>query len=140
VYLKVVVDVTVGFPTLTIPEDVIDATEGVVLVHVPPVFGEVVTVPPTQTEVVLTVDTGRGPTVIVKFVGEPVQPSKEGVTVTTELIEVGFPLSVKNEAMSPVPDVAVKPVAVFVFDQVYVAPGTFPVKVTASEFTPAHFN
>ena len=64
-----------GVPTLTIPEEVIEAAVGLELVQVPPVLGFVVTVPPTQTEVVLTVETGRGPTVIVKFVGEPVHPS-----------------------------------------------------------------
>ena len=64
-----------GVPTLTIPEVVMEAAEVIVLVQVPPVLGFVVTVPPTQTDVVLTVETGLGPTVIVKFVGEPVHPS-----------------------------------------------------------------
>ena len=83
-------------------------------------FGVVVTVPPTHTEVVLTVETGRGPTVIVKFIGEPVHPSKVGVTVKTELTAVDKVLSVKNDGISPVPERASGEALIFVFvlDQV----------------------
>ena len=144
VYLKVTVPAAI---ILTTPEGVTVATVLLSPAHVPPVFGVKVTVPPTQTELVLIVETGRGPTAIVKFIGEPVQPSKEGVTVNTELTDVDNVLSVKNEAIFPVPESAsaVALIFVLVLDQVYTAAGLFPdgilpVNVTASEFTPAHFN
>ena len=125
---------------LTIPEPETEAAIGFELDQIPPTFGVSVTVPPTQTTEELIVDDGLGSTVIVKFVGEPGQPSNNGVTVIVELIGVELVLSVKKDTMFPEPLDEESPVVVFVFDQVYVVPGILLEKTTGSELTPAHFS
>ena len=105
---------------LTIPDGVTVATEVFELVQVPPEFGVKLTDPFTQTEEELIVESGGGRTVIVKLVGEPVHPFKEGVTENMELICVNTGLSVKKEGIFPVAEVAIGEIliVVFVLDQV----------------------
>jgi hypothetical protein len=68
-------------------------------------------------------------TVIEKVIGGPGQALSVGVTVIVDVIAVTVEFVAVNDAIFPEPE-ALKPVAVLLFDQAYVAPEV-PEKVIA---------
>jgi len=73
----------------------------------------------------------------VKLIGIPVQPPALGVTVIVAVIAVAVAFTVVNAGIVPVP-LAPSPIAVLLFVQLYVAPATLPLSVTAASVVPAH--
>ena len=85
--------------------------------------------------VTLVID-GVDATVIVKVIGVPVQEPFTGVTVIVPDIGAAVALVARKEGISPEP-LAPKPIAVFVFVQLKVVPGTEPVKLITGVDVPA---
>lgn len=96
------------------------------------------TVDPAQTVMFAgTVTVGVGFTVIVYDTGVPVQPAAEGVTVTVDVIAEDPVLTAVNPGVLPEP-LAARPMAVFEFVHVKVAPATLLVKEEAATEAPLH--
>jgi hypothetical protein len=76
-------------------------------------------------------NTGVGLTVITKLDGVPEQPLAAGVTVMVPKIGPGVLLVVVKDGILPVP-LAPKPMAVLLFVQLKVVPGTGPERVIAN--------
>jgi hypothetical protein len=72
---------------------------------------------------------GAGFKVIEKVTGDPGQVPKVGITVIVDVIAAPVEFVAVNDAIFPEPE-ALKPVAVLLFDQAYVAPEV-PEKVIA---------
>ena len=74
--------------------------------------------------------------VIVKVIGEPVQPASIGVATKLPDRAIALVLVPVNDAISPDPE-APSPIAVFEFVQFIVAPTGFETKLIAAVFAPA---
>ena len=137
--LPVLVAVNAGvlpLPLAARPMEVLELVHVKVVPATLLVYAEAATAAPLQTVLLAgTVTFGVGLTVIVYVTGVPVQPANVGVTVIVPVIGVVPVLVAANAGVLPLP-LAARPIAVFEFVQLNVAPEGVLVKEEAATVPP----